>query len=337
MEPNNRTEMSFQFIPWVTLAKVLGLYLMVLGHMQLVDSNTSAFIYTFHMPLFFILSGMFTKETNNPTETGKKLYKKLLLPFLLIASVWCIIYMGLWIKNGIIDLCYWSNYILGSFISPGKTLGSLHTLKQPLWFLLALAEIKFIAVFIKNHKLLIIFSIVCIIIILLLHHFNMILPFAIDSAFFAFPFFAIGKMIRNSFLTESKRIGTLLLFFLFTGIGTYIIYLINGDVDTNNCMYGNYIVLYYLGGFTGSICIFTLSQIISRFYQATGPINTLVVGATLIIGFSGNLSSIIREILPFLGTSNIGGIAIALLTMAALYPFILLAQKYFPAILGKRK
>lgn len=80
---------------------------MILGHMSLVDKDWGAFIYTFHMPLFFILSGGFTKEKVDKKETIKKIYHQLLLPFLLLASIWCVIYMGLWIKNHIYDIQYW--------------------------------------------------------------------------------------------------------------------------------------------------------------------------------------------------------------------------------------
>ena len=60
-------------------------------------------------------------------------------------------------------------------------------------------------------------------------------------------------------------------------------------------------------------------------------------GAMLIIGFSQNVSSVIRSLLPFLGGSNWGGIIIGAITLAVFYPLIILARKYFPAILGFRK
>ena len=37
-------------IPWVTMAKFIGLYLMVLGHMNLVTEEWVRFIFIFHMP-----------------------------------------------------------------------------------------------------------------------------------------------------------------------------------------------------------------------------------------------------------------------------------------------
>lgn len=44
---------------WVDIAKSLGIILMVIGHSSLPD-YASRWIYSFHMPLFFVLSGAFT-------------------------------------------------------------------------------------------------------------------------------------------------------------------------------------------------------------------------------------------------------------------------------------
>lgn len=46
-------------LSWPDLAKGLGIFLMTLGHSALVDTRIAAWIYTFHMPLFFFISGYF--------------------------------------------------------------------------------------------------------------------------------------------------------------------------------------------------------------------------------------------------------------------------------------
>ena len=62
----------------VTIAKGIGIILMVLGHSigEYGDYLTPvrSFIYMFHMPLFFILSGFFYK----PQEFKKAFWKKVL-------------------------------------------------------------------------------------------------------------------------------------------------------------------------------------------------------------------------------------------------------------------
>ena len=323
-------------IPWVTLAKFLGLYLMVLGHMNLVCPEWGAFIFTFHMPLFFVLSGMLHKDTDNKKQLFKNLFRKLIVPFLLIAMIWCLIYMVLWIKNGIVNPSHWLSYILGTIISPGKPLCQLHSLKEPLWFLLALTWIKVMASYLRKPWIMIVVSVVCPIVILVFSHFRIVLPLAIDSALFAFPFYTAGLFIKKYLLKDFSVIINIVVALLFL-VFTFFIYRNNGIVDTNHCLYGNNIVLYYLGGFVGTIFLIHLSKVIASFVPIGMVFSTIVSGAMLVIGFSNNLSSIIRSFLPFLGGSNVGGMVIGLLTLAVIFPMILIAKKYFPAIIGFRK
>ena len=57
---------------WIDWAKVMGIYLMVLGHGGLVNADIRQFIFSFHMPLFFILSGYLYKQRSF-SETSKKI------------------------------------------------------------------------------------------------------------------------------------------------------------------------------------------------------------------------------------------------------------------------
>ena len=59
---------------WVDVAKGIAIILMVLGHTAIPDS-LSRFIYSFHMPLFFIASGMMTTWTKYSVK--KFVYKKI--------------------------------------------------------------------------------------------------------------------------------------------------------------------------------------------------------------------------------------------------------------------
>lgn len=324
-------------IPWVTLAKFLGLYLMILGHMNLVDSNTSAFFYTFHMPLFFILSGMFAKKVEDITPFVVKLWNKLILPFFIMASIWCIIYIALWAKNGNYDISYWLSYIIGTFISPGKDFLCFQTLRGPLWFLLALAEIKMLNCICREKYHWVATSVVAVIIFLLLKKLNLVLPFALDSALLAIPFYCVGMFLKEYLLKENSDFTNIILLSVFSII-TLFIYRQNGIVDINNCLYGNSLLLFYLGGISGSLMIIFLTKLhLLNSIKSGGVIVTITAGAMLIIGYSQTISSMIRTLLPFLAGTTWGGMIIGLLTMAVSYPLILLAMRYFPAILGYRK
>ena len=69
-------------IDYFDIAKGIGIILMILGHMSLQDKYLKNFIYSFHMPLFFIISGYFFKERDNK-QCLKNIFKKLIIPYIL--------------------------------------------------------------------------------------------------------------------------------------------------------------------------------------------------------------------------------------------------------------
>lgn len=54
---------------WVNIYKFIGIIFVILGHANL---STSHYIYWFHMPMFFILSGMLINTYSNPFDYTKK-------------------------------------------------------------------------------------------------------------------------------------------------------------------------------------------------------------------------------------------------------------------------
>ena len=51
---------------WADNAKFIGITLMLIGHNSLASNEVFDFIYAFHMPLFFILSGYFASDKREP-------------------------------------------------------------------------------------------------------------------------------------------------------------------------------------------------------------------------------------------------------------------------------
>ncbi|WP_352408291.1 acyltransferase family protein, partial [Lawsonibacter hominis] len=70
-------------LAWPDAAKGLGVLLVGLGHSRLLPEWASAWIYSFHMPLFFLLSGWFFSL--RPGGVGATLRHKalpILMPYL---------------------------------------------------------------------------------------------------------------------------------------------------------------------------------------------------------------------------------------------------------------
>ena len=87
----------------IDYAKAIGILLVIIGHVifhqenpELYLANISTFIYSFHIPLFFILSGLVTGlkfQSNIEKKTKKdelfKLFKRLFIPYI----IWSLIYI----------------------------------------------------------------------------------------------------------------------------------------------------------------------------------------------------------------------------------------------------
>jgi fucose 4-O-acetylase-like acetyltransferase len=78
-------DMAKERVNWIDYAKGIGIILVVIGHGWVSDTSMlSIWIYSFHMPLFFIISGMLIKDNTLKLPTWqivKKYAKSILLPY----------------------------------------------------------------------------------------------------------------------------------------------------------------------------------------------------------------------------------------------------------------
>ena len=77
----NTSSLQESRIEWVDTAKLIGIYLVILGHLPLKNIFATNFIFTFHMPLFFFLSG-FVEKHRSVKETAIRSTKNLLVPYI---------------------------------------------------------------------------------------------------------------------------------------------------------------------------------------------------------------------------------------------------------------
>ena len=83
-------------ISWIDIEKGLAIILMVIGHSAL-PQNLSNFIFAFHMPVFFILSGICSNyDKDNFVIFTKKRLKSIILPFVAYSIIVLILctYLG---------------------------------------------------------------------------------------------------------------------------------------------------------------------------------------------------------------------------------------------------
>lgn len=73
-----------QKINWIDNLKLLGILSVILGH---IASPFGAFIYSWHIPLFFMIAGFFIKFDLSIKDFIKKDFKRLMVPYFIFAIV----------------------------------------------------------------------------------------------------------------------------------------------------------------------------------------------------------------------------------------------------------
>ncbi len=138
MQSTNTLSQTKSRIDWIDTAKGLGILLVILGHTYSIPHWIYCLIYGFHMPLFFLLSGLtyrYDPKISFRAYVGK-LAKTYLLPFITLALINLVI-QSLWLSYlGQLDLYTIGKYLMG-------TLYCYATMEwmpncSPLWFLCAI-------------------------------------------------------------------------------------------------------------------------------------------------------------------------------------------------------
>lgn len=128
-------------IVWLDYGKTIAIYLVVLAHTALYKP-AEGFIYTFHMPFFFFMSGYLFSYSKYPSymEFVKRRFRQLLVPYVVINMITYLLWL-LVLRN------------VGS--DAGENVGALSPLMAavtvnatemvhdvPLWFLAALFMVE---------------------------------------------------------------------------------------------------------------------------------------------------------------------------------------------------
>jgi fucose 4-O-acetylase-like acetyltransferase len=307
--------------------KALGIYLVVLGHFYSVGEK---YIYVFHVPLFFVISGFLIKKETDVMIFWRKLWYNLAVPMLLMTVINFVYHCILQLFKGAfspIDI-YWLVRNL-----PFGMVAGLDTL----WFVYTLIFLKIIYQFCHYDKLF--YSLTAVLLALACVYNNSNLsgyPFflkesnAIVDLCLAYPFFAFGIMMRNykEMLNalDNKLILIVMLvcgLFLVSLCGTY-----NGYVGLFACDYGGNLFLFLVGSFAGIVMIWTLSKL---FGCAPKTISIISRGTIIILGFHKILIDLARTYF----SPSIFDIVFATMITLLFIPLIFAIENYFPLMAGK--
>lgn len=207
------------------LMKGIGILCVIAGHYV---ENTRPFVYSFHMPLFFILGGFFFTVKKSSLCISKD-FRRLVIPFIITALLISILGFAYAIlikgedgfeamKIRILRIIFPSGFKLWFYETPSKYWNAGFMI----WFLLALFWCKIIYNELNKHFNLLIVFIICLCVSLTAiyidnHIFN--LPFVILPGCGALVFFASGNVMKNFLQKNNKKVRNLIFcFLLFFGI-----------------------------------------------------------------------------------------------------------------------
>lgn len=269
-------------IYYLDFGKIFACFLVVLGHLYSGGSTINKFLYGFHLPFFFLISGVFHHNCGH--IQWRKYVKTLIVPalfFMALEAVYSVICLFVFLQSA--DL--WQEllnivkyYCLRMIISTG--LG-------PYWFLFALFWCKVFCDYMSNHN-----KVVCTILWLLCLSFPVIfrirIPLFISQGIMALPFYLTGFYFRDK-LKKLYPSYLYLCVFLLSLIVTVVLSHFNGKVSMNGYMFGQLnpelsIPLFYINGAIGTAMILSITLI--PFPKIT-YIKELGKSLITIVGFQG--------------------------------------------------
>ena|GEM_PF-560778 len=297
---------------WIDVCRGIVIVLVVLGHGEFRDfpilalpSMVQHFIFGFHMPFFFIISGYLYKSVSVATM-AKKAWHRYLIPYFILSFInLCII--G--------PICAYFDcepypifdYFCGIIYSCGQEY--MMYVWVPLWFLTGLTSSLLIYTLIcraKNHRMRIACIILCALYAKALDFLGALkLPWNIDTACMGVLFLAIGQTVRQkNIMDKFDRLGIFKRICLLTVvlcIGSFSI-VNNRFVDFNSNTYGN-LILMILGScclsfFIMAICHKCLNgaNIVTRGLSYLGRHTIYIIGFDY---FSGRVATYILNTYSF--------------------------------------
>ena len=322
-------------LDWIDQARGLSIFLVVYGHNFPINEP---YIYSFHVPLFFLISGMFHPKSIN-LALIKKRAKMILLPYFF----WSFSLYFFWLiigrkfgNSSVLDLSPIDN-LIGVFYAQGGQ--SYMDWGIPLWFLPC---IFLVFVFygllqkITQKTIRIILSIVLFVIgfswikITKIH-----LPWSIDVAFVALLFYSIGNLLKKWISNISNKNAILFMIFLFV-VHVISFYYNPLKIDMYRSIYGNEL-LFLVSGITGSIAYILFFKLVPifKFFSYLGK-HTIILLATHIriltlikLVFYLTLGMTVFE---FNEWQKVG---LSTIQIILIIPIIWLVNKYAPILDGK--
>ena len=269
-------------ISWIDTARGLGLLAVFVGHLNV--PMASAWVYTFHMPLFFLLSGLLYPgcEKYTFTQFAWKRFKGIIIPYFTLGSVIALFYCCLY--------AYYHEPV-STYLEMAKAF-LIQEHYWTVWFLTALyfSQILYYCLDKWFHRwdyaVTIVSLVVCVFGLMRYRLGWGALPWNLDIALIAQFFFHLGyrfmhnDRIREFFISPGgnlKRLGIVIACLTINLIAAKACIITSGQsLDMSIGMYGNE-VFTFIAAMAGILMVFTVAPVVhSRFISYLGQ-NTMIL------------------------------------------------------------
>lgn len=259
--------------------KGIGIITMVMAHCNM-GNYFETYVAGFHMQLFFIVSGfLFTPgKYSFKTYLSRKL-RTLMIPYVTFAIL-TLIYCGI-VSLSLGENVYdFPECLLGIIFSNR----SIFPITGALWFLqcIFIVDILFFCISLLNPKLQFILIVFFGIMGFMQSHFDIWLPFAMDSALSAIVLFYMGFFCRKYKMYIANQTHNLVIGLSFVLLTMATIFL-NGSVNPRTCTYSNYL-LYLFNSFTATLGYFFISRYLINNYSTVKYIAEIGKDSIVFVG-----------------------------------------------------
>ena len=324
MRTKSNTTPNHSRIDYIDYAKATCIFLMVVAHSTCYPT-VYRYIYSFHMPAFFIISGVLFRP--------RAWYHTILafvIPICLISPInWAIQYfiMGMDMSN-----TTWKEIVSGVLHYRFDTRYNFFPGDWFIWTLVTLrlvfGDIKHLY-FMRNKKVYIPIAVLAVIYMVLEPYIidsqADFLNYTVERAIPCLPFFCIGLYLRDiNFQPKDYPVWTIITL----GIAALVLPAITGTCDIFYNTYGRSYLLFLINApITTSLLFYFANRL-----PPSAIVRTYSVGTLIIIGLNQPLINVFTILLP-----KQFWLAIPILVMATCYFPIIICEKRFPILLGKWK
>lgn len=323
-------------IEWIDISKGILIVLVLLGHTQ-ASPHLVGYIFSFHMPFFFFISGyLFNIEKYQKfTTVVMSKAKSILIPYVFFSVLSVIIYSVIFDYH----LSNWSSIV--SVFLESKRNEIFYNV--PLWFFTTLFIVEILYFLIRKHikRKWIIFIILIALSGLEAIKYNTTgqpkLPWSLDLGVYYMVFFGIGNLVRNSYISRNFIKKSLYgLCFIINILFLVSPETFNGVYKIVN-LHGSLAYLWSLIlGFAGIVTYIGLSKYVgsSKALSYLGKNTMIIFPLHFVLGYNLINVFVLVYKIPIV-PSNITGFIYVGIELLILIPVVNIINSYFPNFVGK--